>query len=677
MNRLTERKLTTLKGIGEKRARLFQKLGVADVDALLYFFPRDYVDLSHPCSPAEAPVSAPCAVRATVATPVSEARIRKGMTLYRFVAVEDAVAMRVTLFNNRFLAQKIKENEEYIFYGTVTGGLRMREMASPDILPADRAYIRPIYPATAGLPSYQIEAAVREALAFVDSMEDPIPSSIRERYHLMPLSAALKAVHFPESMSQLHTARRRMLFQELLMLQCGLQYMGRRSQNTGAVVIGEDKSGEFAARLPFAMTSAQERAVSEAMADMQSGRQMNRLLQGDVGSGKTAVAACLCYTVCKNGHQAALMAPTEILAEQHLRSLSGLFEGAQIRTALLTGATPAGKRREILAALANGDIDVLVGTHAILEDAVTFSDLALVITDEQHRFGVRQRTALARKSDAPHTLVMSATPIPRTLALIAYGDLDISVLDELPKGRQPVETRLISSQKHEAAYDFIQQQLDQGRQAYIICPLVEETDLDMVAAEEYYEKLQHQVFRRYRLGLLHGRMKSGEKDCVMRSFADGDIQLLVSTTVVEIGVDVPNATVIMVENADRFGLSQLHQLRGRVGRGQHRSYCILVSDSHNETSQERLRTLCRVHDGFEIAECDLKSRGPGDFFGNRQHGLPALRLADMIRDREALVFAQQTAKEILAADPALSEEENRPLRNSVQKMFEEFKGGLN
>lgn len=674
---MTVRNITTLKGIGEKRAQLFSKLGVADVDALLYFFPRDYLDLSAPCSPIDAPFGEVCAVRATVATPVKEAKIRKGMTLYRFNAVEDGITLKITLFNNPYLAKKIKENQEYIFYGTITGGLLTREMSSPDILTVDKAYIRPIYPATAGLPSYQIESTVRQALEFADEIEDPIPLYIRRRYNLMPIATALRNIHFPESLAMLRTARRRLMFQEMLMLQCGLQSIGSRNKSTDSVVLGKDFSKEFSEHLPFSMTDAQHRAAKQAVTDMQSGRQMNRLLQGDVGSGKTAVAASLCYTVCKNGHQAALMAPTEILAEQHLESLRALFEGTGINIALLTGSTPHKKRQQILAALESGEINLLVGTHAIIEDSVVFSDLALVITDEQHRFGVKQRSALARKSQAPHILVMSATPIPRTLALIVYGDLAISVLDELPKGRQPIDTRLITTEKRPLAFDFIKKQLDKGRQAYVVCPLIEGNDSDLVPVLEYFEKLQKDTFKDYRLGLLHGRMKSKEKEAVMRGFSSGEVQLLVSTTVVEVGVDVPNATVMMIENADRFGLSQLHQLRGRVGRGSFRSYCILVSDAQNDTSLERLKVLCDTNDGFEIAEADLKSRGPGDFFGNRQHGLPTLRLTDMINDRDALIFTQQVAREILDADPDLSNVENLPLHNAIKKMFEEFKGGLN
>ena len=673
---MTPRSITELKGIGEKRARLFQKLGVTTVDALLYFFPRQYLDLSRPLSPLDAPYGQPCAIRATVTSPVHEARIRKGMTLYKFSAREDGVTLGITLFNNPYAAKKIKENEEYLFYGTMTGGLLTREMTSPEILSVGAAYIRPVYHATAGLPSYVIESTMRQALAFANEIDDPLPLSLQQKYHLPSLATALRHIHFPETQAQLQTARRRLLFEELLTLQCGLQAMSGRERRTG-VTLEHDASAEWASTLPFALTHAQKRCIAQAMSDMTAGKQMNRLLQGDVGSGKTAVAACLCYCVAKEGHQAALMAPTEILAEQHLRSLNKLFEGTGMRLSLLTGATKASQRREILAALADGEIDLIIGTHALLEPDVEFRDLSLVVTDEQHRFGVKQRMALSRKSQAPHTLVMSATPIPRTLALILYGDLDISVLDEMPAGRQPVQTRAIASEQREVAYGFLKKQLDKGRQIYIVCPLVEDNESEMRAATEHFETIRDKVFPDYTVGLLHGRMKGKEKDDVMRRFAEGEIRILVATTVIEVGVDVPNASVMMIENADRFGLSQLHQLRGRVGRGSHRSYCILVSDAKSESAKERLDVLCRTNDGFAIAEEDLKTRGPGDFFGDRQHGLPTLRLTDLMRDCEALNFAQTVARELIADDPGLDKPENRPLKARVEAMFREYRGGLN
>ena len=677
---MSDKNITALNGIGEKRAQLFNKLGVFSVDDLLYNYPRDYVDMSSPYSPADAPFGEPCAVRATVIKPVVETRIRKGMTLYKFTAGADGAALKVTVFNNRFIKDKIKVGEEYIFYGSVAGRLYDREMSSPDILDSGKSYIRPIYHATAGLPSYIIENAVRQALSEADTLPDPIPLSVREKYRLPGIADAIKAIHFPENMNQLKSARRRLMFQEMLVLQCGLAYLGSAGQREAAVKLGRDYTDEFCALLPFDLTEGQKSAVADAMKDMRSGRQMNRLLQGDVGSGKTAVAACLSYSTAKNGYQSAIMAPTEILAEQHFASLSKMFDGTEVTCALLTGSTPAKQRRETLSQLKSGEIDVLIGTHAIITGDVEFGSLALVITDEQHRFGVKQRSRLVTKADAPHTLVMSATPIPRTLALLLYSDLDISVPNTVPAGRKPVETRLITSEKLPLAYDFIKRQLDKGRQAYIVCPLVEESensDPDLKSAAEYYDELSVGEFKGYVIGLLHGKMRSKDKDAVMRRFAEGEIQLLISTTVIEVGVDVPNSTMMMIMNAERFGLSQLHQLRGRVGRGSHRSYCVLVSDSKSTTSAERLDVMCRTNNGFEISEFDLQQRGPGDFFGNRQHGLPNLRLSNMMSDCEALAFSQSVAKAILERDPRLESGENEVLRSFVKKMFSEVEGGLN
>ncbi len=672
-----DKSITNLKGIGTKRAQLFERLGVFDIDALLYFYPRSYTDLSHPLSPLEAPIDTPCAIRATVTTPVKESRIRKGMTLYKFTAKEDGVSLKITIFNNRFAAQKVKEDQEYIFYGSASAGLASREMKSPEIITSDKAYIRPIYHATHGLPSYVIESSVKAALDYADRLDDPIPEEIRAKYRLPDLAEALRNIHFPKSQAHLKKARRRLMFQEMLTLQCGLQYYGKAGKRNKAIKIDKDYSEEFESMLPFSLTGAQRRCVGQAVGDMQNGVQMNRLLQGDVGSGKTAVAASLCYTACKNGYQSALMAPTEILAEQHFNSFKSLFSSTTLRVSLLTGSTPSAKKREITKALSNGEIDILIGTHAIISEAVEFKNLALVITDEQHRFGVKQRTALSKKSEAPHTLVMSATPIPRTLALIVYGDLDLSVLDEMPQGRKPVETRLINSQKRALAFEFIAKQVNKGRQAFIVCPLIEDNESDLISATRYFEDLKTNRLSQFSLGLLHGKMSAKDKEATMSRFSSGEIDILVSTTVIEVGVDVPNATVMMIEGADRFGLSQLHQLRGRVGRGGHRSYCILVSDTQSDATQKRLNVMCTTNDGFVIAEEDLKARGPGSFFGDRQHGLPTLKLSDLVVDVDALKFAQDVAKDIIRRDPTLSQEENTNLREYVIKMFDEFNGSLN
>lgn len=671
---MSAHKLTDIKGVGEKRAKLFKKLGVLDADALLYYYPRRYIDLSSPCSPADAPYDEPCAVKATVIHPPVEHRIRKGMTLYKFTASGDGTALEITLFNQKYAAQKIRTNQEYIFYGTVGGNLFNRKMTSPDIIQSDSAYIRPVYHCCDGLSSSVIESTMRSALDFSDDIEDPIPQYIREKYRLPGISASLKAIHFPQNPEQLKSARRRLMFQELLMLQCGMLFVNSNRSVYSAAGI-DDHSSEFEHLLPFNLTNAQKRSISDSISDMQSGKPMNRLLQGDVGSGKTAVAASLIMSVVMSGHQAALMAPTEILAEQHYKSLSKMFRNTDMKIVLLTGSTKDKKERCEL--IASGKADLAIGTHALIENNVRFSDLQLVITDEQHRFGVAQRASLIAKGTSPHVLVMSATPIPRTLALMIYGDLDVSVLDELPPGRKPIITRWVKSSARPKVYDFIKAQLDAGRQAYVICPLVENNESDLIPATDYYNQLSQNEFSDYKIALLHGKMKSSEKDCVMRDFSEGKYHMIISTTVIEVGIDVPNSTVILIENADRFGLSQLHQLRGRVGRGQHRSYCIMISDTQNEVSAGRLNEMCATNDGFKIAEYDLKSRGPGDFFGRRQHGLPSLKLADLLTDCKALNFAQEIAREIHANDPNLSKPEHQTLKNSIDVMFDQTKGELN
>ena len=508
----------------------------------------------------------------------------------------------------------------------------------------------------------------------LDSLDAPIPDilpeDIRLKNKLCTLDTAIRHIHFPPDEAALEEARRRLIFDELFLLQLGLLQMKSRTQTLKTdCVVQTDAFPEFCKLLPFTMTGAQQRAVKEATADMRSGEPMNRLLQGDVGSGKTAVAAALVFTAAKNGMQSAVMAPTEVLAEQHYRTFRNFFKGTGFEVALLTGSTPTAQKRKIKAALAAGEIQLAVGTHALLQEDVEFSRLGLVVTDEQHRFGVAQRASLSAKGDNPHILVMSATPIPRTLGLILYGDLNVSVLDELPPGRQTIETYCVGSSYHQRIYKFIDKHIERGLQAYIVCPLVEEGEGNLIPADEYYETLSKGVFRHRRLGLLHGRMKPKEKDEVMRAFAAGELDILVATVVIEVGVDVPNAAVIVIENAERFGLSQLHQLRGRVGRGKEKSTCILVSDAQNEEATERFRVLCETTDGFKIADADLKLRGPGDFFGKRQHGLPALHLADILRDTEMLVTVRRAAEDLLKQDPALTAPEHTALRKQTDKMF--------
>ncbi|MBQ8684110.1 MAG: ATP-dependent DNA helicase RecG [Clostridia bacterium] len=673
----------TLKGVGEKRAALYEKLGICTVLDLLQHYPRTYEDWSKAVPVSLATPGEPLCVRGWVVNAPTEYRVRKGMTLYRFRVTDGQATLQVTLFNNPYAAAKIRRDDEILLYGTVVSDGRRAEMTSPQIEPAATGgRIRPLYPLTEGLTSRMVETNVAQALELVSQCGVPelLPADLRQREDLCGRLEAWQKIHFPQSEQDILDARRRLIYEELFVLQLGLLRLKRRSRSQNRALLAADHTDGYTAGLPFALTGAQRRAIAACVADMQGERPMSRLVQGDVGSGKTAVAAGVAYSLIREGWQAAMMAPTEILAEQHATSLQKLL-GDDVRVGLLTGSVPAAARRRLEAAIAAGEIDLVVGTHALISESVTFARLGLVITDEQHRFGVAQRARLAAKGQNPHMLVMSATPIPRTLALIVYGDLDVSVLDELPPGRQPVETYAVGGDKRERAYGYVRRHLDEGRQGFIVCPLVEEgetTPSDLNAATAVYRELSEGPFRGYRVGLLHGKMKAAEKEATMAAFAAGNIQLLVSTTVIEVGVDVPNAVIMVVENADRFGLAQLHQLRGRVGRGVHRSTCILISDSRGEETRRRLQVMCATGDGFRIADEDLKLRGPGDFFGNRQHGLPQLRVADLLEDMPLLQRAQTAAGLLLADDPDLTAPQNAPLREEVARLFDRVgEHGLN
>ena len=663
-----------LKGVGERRAAMLSRLGVSDVNALVRLYPRIHEDWSQIKSINEAQIGEICCIKGIVGSPVRKNLIRKGLTLYKTEITDGSGIMGITIFNSRFAAEKLTEGDEFLFFGRVGGNLYRKEMNSPEIEPAEGAdRIRPIYPQTHGLNSKMIEKLVRTALTECrDELVDPIPLWLREKYCLMNLPDSLWNIHFPKSPDYLEEARRRLIFEELLILQLGLEKMRSQTQKNAGAIIERDFSEEYFSHLPFSPTGAQRRAVKEAMRDMMSGRQMNRLLQGDVGSGKTAVAAALVYSAAKNSMQSALMAPTEVLAEQHYKTFLKLFDGCSINVELLTGSDTAAQKKRKKEALKAGEIDLLIGTHAIIQSDVEFKSLALVITDEQHRFGVEQRNALGEKGENPHLYVMSATPIPRTLALIIYGELDISILDELPPGRQKIETYAVTSELRQRAYNYVKKHLDAGRQGYIICPLVDEgeSDTELASAVKYADELQHGDFRGYTVGLMHSKMKSVDKKKVMESFSNGETQLLVSTTVIEVGVDVPNAVIMVIENAERFGLSQLHQLRGRIGRGQYKSTCILITDAKNDTAQRRMKVMETTTDGFKIADEDLKLRGPGEFFGSRQHGLPEMKIADMLEDRSTLEETQRAAKEIVARDPELSSPESTALKNEIQRLFD-------
>ena len=649
-----------LKGVGESRAALYQKLGIETVEDLLYHIPRRYIDLTRPTPLAAAVPGQKCAVRALLAAKGREQRIRRGLSVFRLTAVDGPVTLHITFFNAKYTVEALREGEEYIFYGSVTGGFYSRQMDSPQVFrPEEAGTLLPVYSLTQGLSNKMVSRQVTEALNRVEQLPDPLEGSgLPQQYGLLSYSQALHAVHFPPDWQAIETGRNRMVFDELLCLSLCFARMREGRHRLHVPPMRMQPLTEYYRALPYELTGAQQRAIAEAMSDMCSGTPMNRLVQGDVGSGKTAVAAALCYFAHRNGAQSTLMAPTEILAQQHYNSLAPLLGSLGMQVALLTGSLSPKKKETLKAALAAGEIDLCIGTHALLTDDTAFANLGLVVTDEQHRFGVQQRAALRQKGRDAHVLVMSATPIPRTLAMIVYGDLEISVIDELPAGRRPIRTYLIDSTIRQRAFGYIKKHLDEGYQAYLVCPAVQSEDEDTAAASlksavEYAEELAHGAFGDYRVGLLHGKMRPAQKEKVMAEFAAGEIQLLVATTVVEVGVDVPNAVIMMVENAERFGLSQLHQLRGRVGRGQVQSHCILLSDTENPDTLERLRVLCGTNDGFKIAEEDLKQRGPGDFFGERQHGLPEMKIADLAADSRLLQKAREAADALTERDPTL------------------------
>ena len=597
--------------------------------------------------------------------------------------MDDTGSVSATFFNQSYMKDALRTGETYVVYGRVEGPPGRRQMTNPVCERADRARftgrILPIYPLTRGISNNLLAGlTLRCVEECAGQMEEALPAGLRREHALAAAEFACRNIHFPRDEEALELARRRLIFEELFCLACGMALLRTRRTCAEGVPFSTPPVEEFLALLPFSLTAAQRRAMEEVAVDTASGAPMNRLVQGDVGSGKTMVAAYGAWLAAKNGGQCALMAPTELLAEQHFRSLAPLLGRAGVRVGLLTGSVKGKARKELYAALAAGEVDLVVGTHALLSEGVVFSDLALAITDEQHRFGVAQRAALAAKAGrTPHVLVMSATPIPRTLALIIYGDLEVSVIDELPPGRTPVETYVVGEDKRQRMYRFVRKLVGQGRQAYLVCPAVEEGEESpgepggegLKAAVPYAEHLRSEVFPDLRVGLVHGKMKARDKDAAMTAFAAGELDVLVSTTVIEVGVDVPNAALMVVENADRFGLSQLHQLRGRVGRGKHQSYCVLMTSTHSAESRERLRVLAKTADGFRIAEEDLKLRGPGDFFGQRQHGLPQLGIADLAADMRVLKEAQQAAQKLLEADPGLSRREHAPLLGRVRRLF--------
>ena len=674
-----------IKGIGETRAKALQKLGVTTLGDLLSYFPRRWEDRTLTRPIRELALGEYACVRAMLASDPTASRIAGGRTLVKIRAVDDSGALDVAFFNQEYRRTSLHKGETYIFYGKVEGDLLRRRMTNPLLEPEGRQLltgrIMPVYPLTAGVTQTMLAKAMRQGLDACEGLlPDVLPDDVRQAHHLCYTGYAYENIHFPTSPEALDIARRRLVFEELFLLSCGLQLLRSRRGTERGPACENVALTPFYDALPFALTNAQRRAIEQAVTDMTSGRSMNRLCQGDVGSGKTMVAAACVWFAAQSGWQSALMAPTEILARQHYENLAPLFARFGLRCALLTGSTRAKERREILAGLSDGSIDLCIGTHALLTEDVQYARLGLVITDEQHRFGVGQRAALSKKAASPHILVLSATPIPRTLALIIYGDLDVSVIDELPPGRQRVDTFAVNESYRQRLNGFIRRQVAQGHQVFIVCPLIAEDDQlpdERKAVAAYADKLRREVFPDLRIAVLHGRMKAREKEAVMAAFAAGESDILVSTTVVEVGVDVPNASLMVVENAERFGLSQLHQLRGRVGRGSAKSWCILLSDSENEDTRRRLRVLTETNDGFKISEEDLKLRGPGDFFGQRQHGLPTLKAADLSCDMRLLDEAQTAACALLAQDPTLADPAHGALRRRIDRLFAVNEGSLN
>ncbi|SHJ32234.1 ATP-dependent DNA helicase RecG [Thermoclostridium caenicola] len=677
-NKVMDQPLKYVKGVGENRARLFAKLGLFTLGDLLHYFPRDYEDRSVYKPISEAADGESITVRIRFVSDIAESRPRRNLSLLKAQVTDGVSLMNVTWFNQSYIKQSIDISREYVFFGTVKRlGARV-EIHNPVFEELEHSgnltgRIVPVYSLTRGITQNMLRKILRNALdAVSDKLVDILPSSFRSQYRLAETAFAFEQIHFPTSMENMEMARRRLVFEELLLLQLGLFSIKGSNNNQNGIRFSPVDMEPFLKALPFRLTSAQERVLAEIKADMESDKRMNRLIQGDVGSGKTIMAVLAIYIAASSGYQSAFMAPTEILAEQHYRSIAPLLEKFGIKVGLLTGGMKKKEKETIKKEAGEGRLDVLIGTHAVLEDSTVFSRLGLVITDEQHRFGVRQRARLSQKGENPDLLVMTATPIPRTLSLVLYGDLDVSIIDTLPPDRKPIKTYVVDESMRDRVYQFIRKNIAEGRQAYIVCPLVEESEeLEVESATGLVEKIREDALKGLRVGLIHGKMKSADKDEVMRKFSKGELDVLVSTTVIEVGVNVPNANIMVIENAERFGLAQLHQLRGRVGRGPYQSYCILFNQGKSHISRQRMEILAKSNDGFVISEKDLELRGPGDIFGVRQHGLPEFRIANLYRDMEVLKDVQKAAQYIMAEELLEKDEAWRPLARRVELMVKE------
>ena len=675
--------ITILKGVGPTKAKQFAALGIYTLEDLICHFPRGYEDRTKLVTISQLEPDKPACFRATVMSAPRTAKVRKGLDVTKVTVADHSGRLNLTFFNQKFTTDRLNYGSEYIFYGSLSGDFMGYNMTTPVFeeigsAPIVTRRVLPIYPLTAGLSNASVLKAVQQALAICDVPAEIIPQSVRERYGILPAERAYYAIHQPQTMEEAELAKKRLIFEEFFVFSAGLSLMRASRAGKEKPSYTNLSLDSFVAQLPFDLTGAQKRAINDIAGDLRKGVPMNRLVQGDVGSGKTMVAAAAAVLSIQNGHQAALMAPTEILAEQHCKSLTKLLAPLGIRVSLLTGSLTPKQKQTVRDTIAAGDTDLIIGTHALLTDATVFHDLDLVIADEQHRFGVAQRSKLSGKGADPHLLVMSATPIPRTLALILYGDLDVSIVDELPPGRQPIETFLVNEGYRARLNAFIRKQVTEGHRVYVVCPAVDESEgLELTAATAWADTLQKTVFPDLRVSLLHGQMKGGEKEAVMAAFSRGDADVLVATTVIEVGVDVPEATLMVIEDADRFGLSQLHQLRGRVGRGDAKSYCVLLSRTKSSESLRRLKAFCSTTDGFKIAEEDLSMRGPGDFFGARQSGLPVFRVANLSCDLQTLKAAQQASVEWIEQEGTADTPESEALRRRIAALFARTQGTLN
>ena len=675
--------ITILKGVGPTKAKQFAQLNIYTLQDLICHFPRGYEDRTQLTTIEKLEVDKPACFKAMVMNTPHTAHIRKGLDVTKVQVADRTGRLNLTFFNQKFTTDKLRYGQEYIFYGAVSGDFIGYNMTSPvfeelDSAPVVTRRVLPIYPLTAGLSNASVLKAVQQALAICDPPAEILPRSVREQYGILAADRAYYAIHQPTSMAEAELAKKRLIFEEFFVFSAGLSLMRAARAGKQTPVWENTDLTAFYAQLPFTLTGAQQRAIGEVAADVQKGTPMNRLVQGDVGSGKTMVAAAAAWLAVQNGKQAAMMAPTEILAEQHYQGLCKLLQPLGVRLALLTGSLTPKNKKLTREAIENGSVDLVIGTHALVSESTVFSDLGLVIADEQHRFGVAQRAKLSAKGQDPHLLVMSATPIPRTLALIMYGDLEVSVLDELPPGRQQVDTFLVDESYRARINAFIRKQVAEGHQCFVVCPAVEENEgMELKAATVWADTLQQTVFPDLKVALIHGQMKGAEKEEAMASFARQESDVLVATTVIEVGVDVPNATLMVIEDADRFGLSQLHQLRGRVGRGSAKSYCILTTHTKAEGTRARLKAFCSTTDGFKIAEEDLKMRGPGDFFGARQSGLPVFRVANLICDLTTLKQAQEASARWIDTEGTADTAPAIALRQRIAELFRRSQGTMN